>query len=187
MHFSISRVARTHDHHAHHLQGKLGLNYDDPVAVNEEIPHSWWLADESCKYILSVLNKDISTKPTKQPPGPMRDTVRVNKTKETAKERSAAKAQRPIAVVQPNGTVAVEKYGDVDHQSKKTKVGGMRSVIDKNRVDAIMSQISVMRSLEEIYVGRMGRDEYERRLVNLANQMPGMMEQTQQGDDLFTP
>ena len=50
-----------------------------------------------------------------------------------------------------------------------------------------MSQISVMRGLEEIYVGRMGRDEYERRLVNLANQMPGMMEQTPQGDGLFTP
>ena len=34
---------------------KLGLNYDDPVAVNEEIPHNWWLVDNSCKYILSVL------------------------------------------------------------------------------------------------------------------------------------
>ena len=92
----------------------------------------------------------------------------------------AAKAQRPIGVVQTDGTVAVEKYGDVDHQSKKAKVDGMRSVIDKNRIDPIMSQISVMRGLEEIYVGRMGRDEYERRLVNLANQMPGMMEQMQQ-------
>ena len=50
-----------------------------------------------------------------------------------------------------------------------------------------MSQISVMHGLEEIYDGRMGRDEYERRLVNLANQMPGMMEQTPQRDDLFTP
>jgi len=66
------------------LQGKLGLNYDDPVAVNEEIPHSWWLlADESCKYILSVLvhkdNKDLSTRPTKQPPGPARAEVRGKK------------------------------------------------------------------------------------------------------------
>ena len=89
-----------------------------------------------------------------QPPGPTREAVRNKKTKEMAKERSAAKAQRPIGVVQPDGTVAVEKYGDVDHQSKKAKVDGMRSVIDKNRVDAIMSQISVMRSLEEVYVGR---------------------------------
>ena len=71
----------------------------------------------------------------------------------------------------------MEKYGDVDHQSKKAKVDGMRSVIDKNRVDAIMSQISVMRGLEEVYVGRMGRNEYKRLLVNLANQMPGMMEE----------
>ena len=31
---------------------------------------------------------------------------------------------------------------------------GMRSVIDKNRVDAIMLQILVMRGLEEVYVGR---------------------------------
>jgi hypothetical protein len=81
-------------------------------------------------------------------------------------------------VVQPDGTVAVEKYGDVDHKSKKAKVDGMRSVIDKNRVDAIMLQISVMCGLEEIYIGRMGRDEYEHQLVNLGNQMPGMMEQT---------
>jgi len=177
--------------HVYYLQGKLGLNYDDPVTVNEEIPHSWWLVEESCKYILSVLaprdNKDLSTRPAKQPPGPTRAAARENKTKETAKERSAAKAQRPIKVVQPDGMVAVEKYGDVDHQSKKAKVDGMRSVIDKNRVDGIMSQISVMRGLEEIYVGRMGREEYEHWLVNLANQMPGMIEKTPQGDDLFTP
>ena len=107
--------------------------------------------------------------------------------KETVNERSAAKAQKPIGVVQPDGMVVVEKYGDVDHQSKKAKVDGICSVIDKNRVDVIMSQISVMCSLEEIYVGRMGRDEYEHWLVNLANQMPGMMEQTSQGDDLFAP
>ena len=127
------------------------------------------------------------TRLTKQPPGPTCVAVREKKTKETENERSAVKAQRPISVVQPAGTVAVEKYGDVDHQPKKAKVDGMCSVIDKNRVDAIMSQISVMHGLEEIYVGRMGRDEYERWLVNLANQMPGMMEQTPQGDDLFTP
>ena len=194
IHFSILRVARTDNLHAHYLQGKLGLNYDDPVAVNESIPHDWWLADESCKYILSVLvhkdNKDISTKPTKQPPGPTRTEVRENKTKEIAKERLAAKAQRPIEVLQADGTVAVEKYGDVEHQTKKAKVDGMRSVIDKNRIDGIMSQISVMRGLEDIYVARMGRDEYERRLVNLANQMPGMTmmdEETPGGDDLVTP
>ena len=136
---------------------KLGLNYDDPVAVNDEIPHNWWLVDESCKYILSVLvhkdNKDLSTRPAKQPPGPTRTAVRGEKKEETEKERSAAKAQMPIKVAQPDGTIVVEKYGDVEHEAKKAKVDGMHSVIDKNRVDAIMSQISVMRGLEEIYVG----------------------------------
>jgi hypothetical protein len=147
--------------------------------------------DDSCKYLLSVLvhkdNKDLSTRPAKQPPGPTRAAVRGKKKEETEKERSAAKSQRPIKVAQPDGTIVVEKYGDVEHEAKKAKVDGMRSVIDKNRVDAIMSQISVMRGLEEIYVGRMGREEYERRLVNLVNQMPGMIEQTPEGEDLFTP
>jgi hypothetical protein len=170
---------------------RLGLNYDDPIAVNDEIPHNWWLVDDSCKYLLSVLvhkdNKDLSTRPAKQPPGPTRAAVRGKKKEETEKERSAAKSQRPIKVAQPDGTIVVEKYGDVEHEAKKAKVDGMRSVIDKNRVDAIMSQISVMCGLEEIYVGRMGREEYERRLVNLVNQMPGMIEQTPEGEDLFTP
>ncbi len=62
---------------------KLGLNYDDPVAVNDEIPHNWWLVDDSCKYILSVLvhkdNKDLLMGPAKQPPGPMRAAVREKK------------------------------------------------------------------------------------------------------------
>jgi hypothetical protein len=79
------------------------------------------------------------------------------------------------------------EYGDVEHEAKKAKVDGMHLVIDKNRVDVIMSQISVMHGLEDIYVSRMGREEYERRLVNLVNQMPGMIENTLEGDDLFTP
>lgn len=48
-------------------------------------------------------------------------------------------------------------------------------MIDKNKVDAIMSQIAVMRQLEDVYVNRLGRDEFERQLVHLANQMPGML------------
>jgi len=94
---------------------RLGLNYDDPIAVNDEIPHNWWLVDDSCKYLLSVLvhkdNKDLSTRPAKQPPGPTRAAVRGKKKEETEKERSAAKSQRPIKVAQPDGTIVVEKYG----------------------------------------------------------------------------
>ena len=62
---------------------RLGLNYDDPIAVNDEIPHNWWPVDDLCKYIVSVLvhkdNKDLSTRPAKQPPGPTRAAVRGKK------------------------------------------------------------------------------------------------------------
>ena len=155
------------------------MDYDDPVAVNAETPHSWWLEHDSCKYILSVLvhkdNKDILAMPATLPPGPTRTAMRNSAQKKTEKERAQAKEQRPVVVLQRDGAEVIEKYGDVEHQTKKAKVDGMRSVTDKNKVDTIMSQISVMRQLEEVYVSRLGREDYERQLIHLANQMPGML------------
>lgn len=43
-----------------------------------------------------------------------------------------------------------------------------------------------MRGLEEVYVNRLGRDEYERQLVHLANQMPGMIAVQAPRGDLVT-
>jgi hypothetical protein len=155
------------------------LDYDDPVAVNAEIPHSWWLEHDSCKYILSVLvhkdNKDISTRPATLPPGPTRTAMRNSAQQKTEKERAQAKEQLPVVVLQPDGSEVIEKYGDVEHQAKKARADGMRSVTDKNKVDTIMSQISVMLQLEEVCVSRLGREDYERQLIHLANQMPGML------------
>ena len=55
------------------------MNYDDPLAVAAEIPPTWWLEHNSCKFILSVLvhkeNKDIATNPTLLSPGPTRSAV----------------------------------------------------------------------------------------------------------------
>jgi hypothetical protein len=177
-----------------HLQDKLGLDYDDPVAVNAEIPQGWWLKDDSCKYILSVLvhkdNKDISTRPTKLPPGPTRASVREMAQLSTMKDRAAGKEQRLVSttsIQRRDESLHIERDGDVEYQSKKAKVEGMRSVIDKNRVDAIMTQITVMRGLEEVYVNRLGRDEYERQLVHLANQMPGMIAVQAPRGDLVIP
>ena len=77
----------------------------------------------------------------------------------------------------------VEKYGDVDHQAKKARVEGMQSVIDKNRVDAILLQIVVMHQTGDLYVKSMGREKFEQQMVNLVNQMPGMEKvQAHQGD-----
>jgi hypothetical protein len=33
----------------------------------------------------------------------------------------------------------MEKYGDVDHQMKKVRVDGMLSLIEKNKVDALVA------------------------------------------------
>lgn len=41
------------------------------------------------------------------------------------------------SIQQRDGSLHIERDGDVEYQSKKAKVEGMHSVIDKNRVDAI--------------------------------------------------
>jgi hypothetical protein len=75
------------------------------------------LNHDFCKYILSCLihkdNKDISTKPTEQPPGHSRIEARGRKEKALEVERAVAKADRPV-----------EKYGDVDHQLKRLEWRG---------------------------------------------------------------
>ncbi len=159
-------------------QGREGLNYDDPVAVSEEIPETWWLEHKSCKYILSVLvhkdNKEISTQPTKLPPGPTRKEVREKTRKNFEKDRAAARLMRPTEVV-IDGSIKTVTLGDVERDTKMAQVDGMRSVIEKNKIDSIERQISVMQSLENVYVKRMGREAYERQLLHLVNQLPGML------------
>jgi hypothetical protein len=161
-----------------YLQGREGLNYDDPVAVSAEIPATWWLEHKSCKYILSVLvhknNKDISTQPTKLPPGPTRKEVREKSRKTTETERANAKLTRPLEVV-IDGSTRTVTLGDVERDAKMAQVDGMRSVIEKNRIDSIERQISVMERLEKVYVKRMGRETYESQLLHLVNQLPGML------------
>ena len=85
--------------------------------------------------------------------------------------------QRPVSISEGNGSALSE---DVKHKAKKARVDGMLSVIDKNKVEAINAQISVMHQLEDIYVSRMGRYGYKLQLVNLVNQMPGMLVHHQQ-------
>ena len=107
-----------------------GVDYDDDISVWANILKGWWLNNDFCKYILSCFvhkdNKDISTKPTEQPPGHSRIEARGRKEKALEVEHAVAKADCPV-----------EKYGDVDHQLKKIRVEGMQSQVLKNRVDAI--------------------------------------------------
>jgi len=81
-------------------------------------------------------------------PGPTRCDVRARANKKVEKERSAAKLQRrPVSVSDGTGSVLSDDAGVLEHEAKRARVDGMRSVIDKNKVEAINTQISVMRQL----------------------------------------
>jgi hypothetical protein len=168
------------------IQGIEGVNYDDPVAVAAMIPSNWWLEHKSCKYILSVLvhkdNKDIVTNPTKQPPGPTRKKVREQSKKLIAEERAVDRLNRRVEVQEDNGSVKTIKLGDVEIDAKRAQVDGMRSVIEKNTIDSIERKITIMQKMEQIYVGRFGREWYEKQLLNLVNQLPGMLASGGEGD-----
>jgi hypothetical protein len=144
-----------------------------------------------CKYILSVLihkdNKDISTQPTKLPPGPKRKDIRKVTKRTVEQERATARVQR-LASGSVGDVSIVSDKDDVDQQAKKAKIDGMRSVIELKKIEAINTQIAVMERLENVYVARMGRDAYKRKLVNLANKLPDMLEEEQPRDvEQFSP
>jgi hypothetical protein len=69
---------------------------------------------------------------------------------------------------------SVEKDGDVDHQMKKVKVAGLQSVVKKNQVDEIISQMDVMQRMKDMHVKIMGQEKYDEKIVPLMNQIPGM-------------
>ncbi len=153
---------------------ETGVDYDDDVSVWQNIPGGWWLNPNACKYILSCLvhkdNKDMTTKPTHQPPGHSRIEARERKEKVLEGKRAAAKADCPV-----------EKYGDVDHQLKKVRVEGLQLQVAKNRsdaiktrVDAVRAHIEMMQQIESVYIWKMGQDKYDNMIVSLMNQMPGM-------------
>jgi hypothetical protein len=82
----------------------------------------------------------------------------------------------------------VSEKDDVDQLAKKAKIDAMRSVINLKRIEVINTQIAVMERLENVYVARMGRDAYERKLENLANKLPHMLEEEQPRDvEQLTP
>ena len=143
------------------------MDYDDIQSVMAHVPNQWWLEHELCKYILTILvhkdNKDLSSSPTRLPAGDTRANAREKKERELAEVRRAAKVER-----------AVEKYGDVDHQMKKVRVDGMRSQVEKNIVDSIVSQINVMRDNADIYKAMFGEEKYREKIAQLMNKMPGM-------------
>jgi len=171
---------------------RMDVNYDDPSSVNGKIPSTWWLEDAKCKYTLSCIvhkdNKDISTKAKTLPPGQSRKQQRADLKKSVERERSVDRLERVVPVVQANGLVVMEKYGDVEHQMKKVRVDGMLLLIKKNKVDALVAQINMLQQMKDVYVGTMGQEKYKAKMVHLMDQMPGMNEKLPEASgDLVTP
>jgi hypothetical protein len=91
---------------------------------------------------------------------------------EVARDRRARALEEKRAVQKANQPV--ERYGDVDHQMKKVKVVGLQSMVEKSQVDAIVSQIDVMQRIKDVYMKIMGQEKYDKKIVALMKQMPGM-------------
>jgi hypothetical protein len=143
-----------------------------------------------CKYILSVLihkdNKDISPQPTKLPAGPKHKDIR-KATKRTVEKERATDRVQCLASGSGGDVSVMSDKDDVDQLAKKAKIDGMRLVINLKKIEVINTQIAVMERLENVYVARMGRDAYERKLVNLANKLPDMLKEEQPRDVVNSP
>jgi hypothetical protein len=134
------------------------LDYDDPVAMAIQIPPTWWMEHQACKYILSVLvhknNKDVSTQPATFPTGPKHKDIR------NATKRTVEKERADAGVVSGSNMLSLSYKNDldVDHKAKKAKVDGMWSIINLKKIEAINTQTAVMERLGNVYVARMGRE-----------------------------
>jgi len=103
------------------------------------------------------------------------------------KECATARVQR-LASGSGGNVLVVSDKDDVDQQAKKAKIDGMRSVINLKKIESINTQIAVTERLENVHLARMGRDAYERKLVNLANKLPDMLKEEQPRDvEQLTP
>ena len=64
----------------------------------------------------------------------------------------------------------------------------MLSLIEKNKVDALVAQINMLQQMKDVYVGTMGLEKYKAKMVHLMDQMPGMNEKLPEAPgDLVTP
>ena len=113
----------------------MDVDYDDQESIWAAIPDGWWLNSETCKFMLACLvhknNNNISSKPTKLPPGRTRKNAHQEKEEEIAKERAKAKAECPVLPSRYN------QKGDVDRTIQKARIVGMQSHAEKLAVDNI--------------------------------------------------
>ena len=112
-------------------------------------------------------NKDLSSKPTKLPPGKSCRDARKDKKRAKEEEHAVAKLDLPVA------ENSRERYGGIDHQIKKAKVQGMQYSGEKISVGLIIAQINVTRDNKEEYNSIYGEEKYKNFIASLLCQLPG--------------
>ena len=79
------------------------MDYSNPEAVWDVIPHGWWLTlmSATCKFMLACLvykdNKDISCRSTKLPPGRSCKDAPKEKARAIVDDQAKAKLDCPVA------------------------------------------------------------------------------------------
>ncbi len=132
-----------------------------------QVSESWWLEHESYKYMLAILvhndKKDILSNPITLPPCSTQSVTRKNKAQVLADEWATAKMEHPV-----------EKNSDIGYQIKKAWVNGMRSQVEKNLVESIVTQINVMQQNEQIYKSMLGKTKCHEKIIQFMNKLPGL-------------
>ena len=143
---------------------------EDPRSIAAAIEQNWWLESDTCKYMLSCVihynNKDILTNATKLPAGSTRVKQRIKESKQLHDERSTAK----VSSASSNLSVTMS----IDDELNGARVSGMKSQIQQNKIIAISNQIKILQENKNLYVSSIGQDEFDKQIVNLIRQLPGL-------------
>ena len=110
-------------------------------------------------------NKDIATNATKLPAGSTRIEQRLKKSKQLQDERNTGNVMSAS-----NLSVTMS----IDDELNSARVSGMMSQIQQNKITAISAQIKMLRENENLYVSSIGQDEFDKQIVNLICQLPGL-------------
>ena len=110
-------------------------------------------------------NKDIATNATKLPAGSTRIEQRLKKSKQLQDERNTGKVMSAS-----NLSVTMS----IDDELNSARVSGMMSQIQQNKITAILAQIKILQENENLYVSSIGQDEFDKQIVNLIRQLPGL-------------
>ena len=98
--------------------------------------------------------------PISLPPGCTQVEAREESRRTVEGERSDARSQ-----------LAMNQFGDVDHQLKKARVVGMQAQAEKIAIDTIQTKIQLLHENSDVYRSIHGEQQYNKMIVVLINKM----------------